>query len=90
MAQSEQYTSWRRTHRPPDAAAQSAVLHPGHVRCVRELAGQADLIATHNDTPDVLVWNMRTQPDRRADLVNAMSDDFVVDAADVLVWNVRM
>ena len=42
------------------------IIHPGEVNRIRELPQNSKIVATHTDSPDVLIWNTETQPDRHA------------------------
>ncbi|KAL1210617.1 WD-40 repeat-containing protein MSI5 [Cardamine amara subsp. amara] len=42
------------------------IIHPGEVNRIRELPLNSKIVATHTDSPDVLIWNTETQPDRHA------------------------
>eukprot|EP00897_Mesotaenium_endlicherianum_P003519 jgi/Mesen1/3195/ME000185S02336 len=44
-----------------------AINHPGEVNRIREMSEDKHIVATHTDSQDVLVWNTRTQPDRRGE-----------------------
>jgi histone-binding protein RBBP4 len=42
------------------------IIHPGEVNRIRELPQNSKIVATHTDSPDILIWNTETQPDRYA------------------------
>ncbi|CAN7070410.1 unnamed protein product [Brassica oleracea var. botrytis] len=42
------------------------IIHPGEVNRIRELPQNSKIVATHTDSPDVLIWDTETQPDRHA------------------------
>ncbi|XP_010433073.1 PREDICTED: WD-40 repeat-containing protein MSI5-like [Camelina sativa] len=42
------------------------IIHPGEVNRIRELPQNNKIVATHTDSPDVLIWDTETQPDRYA------------------------
>ncbi|VVA99685.1 unnamed protein product [Arabis nemorensis] len=41
-----------------------SIIHPGEVNRIRELPQNSKIVATHTDSPDVLIWDTETQPDR--------------------------
>ncbi|KAG0566457.1 hypothetical protein M758_7G060800 [Ceratodon purpureus] len=40
------------------------IIHPGEVNRIRELPQNSNILATHTDSPEVLIWNTKTQPNR--------------------------
>ncbi|CAA7027542.1 unnamed protein product [Microthlaspi erraticum] len=42
------------------------IIHPGEVNRIRELPQNSKIVATHTDSPAVLIWDTETQPDRDA------------------------
>ncbi|KAG7530311.1 WD40 repeat [Arabidopsis thaliana x Arabidopsis arenosa] len=42
------------------------IIHPGEVNRIRELPQNSKIVATHTDSPDVLIWDTEIQPDRYA------------------------
>ncbi|CAN8326514.1 unnamed protein product [Cochlearia groenlandica] len=52
--------------RSPSVKKYKTIIHPGEVNRIRELPQNSNIVATHPDSPDVLIWNTDTQPDRHA------------------------
>ncbi|XP_047327321.1 WD-40 repeat-containing protein MSI4-like [Impatiens glandulifera] len=42
------------------------IIHPGEVNRIRELPQNGNIVATHTDSPYVLIWNVLSQPNRQA------------------------
>ncbi|KAE8683191.1 WD-40 repeat-containing protein MSI4 [Hibiscus syriacus] len=42
------------------------LIHPGEVNRIRELPQKPKIVATHTDSPDVLIWDVEAQPNRHA------------------------
>ncbi|XP_039060029.1 WD-40 repeat-containing protein MSI4-like [Hibiscus syriacus] len=40
--------------------------HLGEVNRIRELPQDSKIVATHTDSPDVLIWDVEAQPNRHA------------------------
>ena len=40
------------------------IFHPGECNRIREIGPNPNLITTHTDSPNVLLWNVKTQPKR--------------------------
>ncbi|GKD80693.1 RNA-directed DNA polymerase, eukaryota, reverse transcriptase zinc-binding domain protein, partial [Tanacetum coccineum] len=41
------------------------IIHPGEVKWIRELPRKSKIVATHNDSPDVLIWDAEAQPNHK-------------------------
>ena len=41
------------------------IIHPGEVNKMREFQASPNLLVTHTDAPELLVWNTETQPHRK-------------------------
>ncbi|KAK4778431.1 hypothetical protein SAY86_005959 [Trapa natans] len=42
------------------------IIHPGEVNRIQELHLSPKIVATHTDSPDVLIWDVESQPNRHA------------------------
>ncbi|XP_047320454.1 WD-40 repeat-containing protein MSI4-like [Impatiens glandulifera] len=42
------------------------IIHPGEVNRIKELPQNRNIVATHTDGPNVLIWNVESQPNRQA------------------------
>ncbi|CAH9083908.1 unnamed protein product [Cuscuta europaea] len=40
------------------------IIHPGEVNRIRELPQNKNIVATHTDSPEVLIWDVEAQPHR--------------------------
>ncbi|KAL8503063.1 hypothetical protein ACS0TY_021980 [Phlomoides rotata] len=52
--------------RSPYVKKYKTILHPGEVNRIRELPQNKNIIATHTDCPEVLIWDVEAQPNRNA------------------------
>ncbi|CAK7352624.1 unnamed protein product [Dovyalis caffra] len=52
--------------RSPFVKKYKTIIHPGEVNRIRELPQNSKIVATHTDGPDVLIWDVETQPNRHA------------------------
>ncbi|KHN32689.1 WD-40 repeat-containing protein MSI4 [Glycine soja] len=52
--------------RSPFFKKYKTVLHPGEVNRIREFQQNSKIVATHTDCPEVLIWDVETQPNRHA------------------------
>ncbi|KAE8684992.1 WD-40 repeat-containing protein MSI4 [Hibiscus syriacus] len=59
--------------RPPFVKKYKTFIHPGEVNRIRELPQKSEIVATHTDSPDVLIWDVEAQPNRHAVLGAAHS-----------------
>ncbi|KAL9660156.1 hypothetical protein QQ045_024967 [Rhodiola kirilowii] len=50
----------------PFVRKQKTIIHPGEVNRIRELPLNNKIVATHTDSPKVLLWDLETQPNRHA------------------------
>ena len=55
------------------------VIHPGEVNKVLDVPQNPHVVVTHSDTPEVYVWDFKTQVDRSADVLNKESGASVPD-----------
>lgn len=52
--------------RSPYVKKYKTILHPGEVNRIRELPQNKNIVATHTDCPEVLIWDVEAQPNRHA------------------------
>ncbi|KAL4574097.1 hypothetical protein LXL04_020920 [Taraxacum kok-saghyz] len=52
--------------RSPFVKKFKTIIHPGEVSRIRELPQNSKIVATHTDSPDVLIWDVEAQPNRHA------------------------
>ncbi|PON50471.1 WD repeat containing protein [Parasponia andersonii] len=52
--------------RSPFVKKYKTIIHPGEVNRIRELPQNTKIVATHTDSPDVLIWDVEAQPNRHA------------------------
>nr|GEX06581.1 WD-40 repeat-containing protein MSI4-like [Tanacetum cinerariifolium] len=52
--------------RSPYVKKFKTIIHPGEVNRIRELPQNSNIVATHTDSPDVLIWDVESQPNRHA------------------------
>ncbi|MCL7033142.1 hypothetical protein MKW94_028786, partial [Papaver nudicaule] len=52
--------------RSPFVKKYKTIIHPGEVNRIRELPQNMKIVATHTDSPDVLIWDVDAQPNRHA------------------------
>ncbi|CAH1453561.1 unnamed protein product [Lactuca virosa] len=52
--------------RSPFVKKFKTIVHPGEVNRIRELPQNNKIVATHTDSPDVLIWDVEAQPNRHA------------------------
>ncbi|KAL8098883.1 hypothetical protein AgCh_031558 [Apium graveolens] len=51
----------------------AAAEHISEVNRIRELSQNSNILATHTDSPDVLIWDIESQPNRQANLASPAS-----------------
>ncbi|KAL2457338.1 WD-40 repeat-containing protein MSI4 [Abeliophyllum distichum] len=59
--------------RSPFVKKYKTIIHPGEVNRIRELPQNKNIVATHTDCPEVLIWDIEAQPNRNAVLGAAES-----------------
>ncbi|KAK3003042.1 hypothetical protein RJ639_018798 [Escallonia herrerae] len=59
--------------RSPFVKKYKTLIHPGEVNRIRELPQNKNIVATHTDCPEVLIWDIEAQPNRHAVLGAAES-----------------
>ncbi|KAL3532618.1 hypothetical protein ACH5RR_006139 [Cinchona calisaya] len=52
--------------RSPFVKKYKTIIHPGEVNRIRELPQNKNIVATHTDCPEVLIWDIEAQPNRHA------------------------
>ncbi|KAL0694122.1 hypothetical protein Bca4012_061302 [Brassica carinata] len=73
VAAAEHISQFNEEARSPFVKKFKTIIHPGEVNRIRELPQNSKIVATHTDSPDVLIWDVDTQPNRHAVLGAASS-----------------
>lgn len=73
VAAAEHISQFNEESRSPFVKKFKTILHPGEVNRIRELPQNSNIVATHTDSPDVLIWDIDSQPNRQATLGNPVS-----------------
>ncbi|CAN1293731.1 WD-40 repeat-containing protein MSI4 [Linum perenne] len=66
VAAAEHISQFNEEARSPFVKKYKTIIHPGEVNRIRELPQNSRIVATHTDSPDVLIWDVETQPNRHA------------------------
>ncbi|KAJ9692061.1 hypothetical protein PVL29_011245 [Vitis rotundifolia] len=66
VAAAEHIAQFNEEARSPFVKKFKTIIHPGEVNRIRELPQNSKIVATHTDSPDVLIWDVETQPNRHA------------------------
>ncbi|XP_039119538.1 WD-40 repeat-containing protein MSI4-like [Dioscorea cayenensis subsp. rotundata] len=66
IAAAEHISQFNEEARSPFVKKFKTIIHPGEVNRIRELPQNSRIVATHTDSPDVLIWDVETQPNRHA------------------------
>ncbi|CAN0901258.1 WD-40 repeat-containing protein MSI4 [Linum grandiflorum] len=66
VAAAEHISQFNEEARSPFVKKNKTIIHPGEVNRIRELPQNSRIVATHTDSPDVLIWDVETQPNRHA------------------------
>ncbi|KAF5726062.1 putative WD-repeat protein [Tripterygium wilfordii] len=66
VAAAEHISQFNEEARSPFVKKYKTIIHPGEVNRIRELPQNANIVATHTDSPDVLIWDVEAQPNRHA------------------------
>ncbi|CAI0627984.1 unnamed protein product [Linum tenue] len=66
VAAAEHISQFNEEARSPFVKKYKTIIHPGEVNRIRELPQNSRIVATHTDGPDVLIWDVETQPNRHA------------------------
>ncbi|KVH97951.1 WD-40 repeat-containing protein MSI4-like [Cynara cardunculus var. scolymus] len=64
VAAAEHISQFNEEARSPYVKKFKTIIHPGEVNRIRELPQNSNIIATHTDSPDVLIWDVEAQPNR--------------------------
>ncbi|XP_050218597.1 WD-40 repeat-containing protein MSI4-like [Mercurialis annua] len=66
VAAAEHIAQFNEEARSPFVKKYKTIIHPGEVNRIRELPQNSRIVATHTDSPDVLIWDVEAQPNRHA------------------------
>ncbi|XP_052182469.1 WD-40 repeat-containing protein MSI4-like [Diospyros lotus] len=66
VAAAEHISQFNEEARSPFVKKFKTIIHPGEVNRIRELPQSSKIVATHTDSPDVLIWDVEAQPNRHA------------------------
>ncbi|XP_050381128.1 WD-40 repeat-containing protein MSI4-like [Argentina anserina] len=66
VAAAEHISQFHEEARSPFVKKYKTIIHPGEVNRIRELPQNSKIVATHTDSPDVLIWDIEAQPNRHA------------------------
>lgn len=64
VAAADHISQFNEEARSPFVKKYKTLIHPGEVNRIRELPTKKHIIATHTDSPDVLIWDVEAQPTR--------------------------
>ncbi|KAL5577119.1 hypothetical protein UlMin_018818 [Ulmus minor] len=75
VAAAEHISQFNEEARSPFVKKYKTIIHPGEgcVNRIRELAQNSKIVGTHSDSPDVLIWDIKAQPNRHVVLGAASS-----------------
>ncbi|XP_024959239.1 WD-40 repeat-containing protein MSI4-like [Cynara cardunculus var. scolymus] len=73
VAAAEHISQFNEEARSPFVKKFRTIIHPGEVNRIRELPQNKNIVATHTDCPEVLIWDIEAQPNRYAVLGAAES-----------------
>ncbi|WOL09075.1 WD-40 repeat-containing protein MSI4-like isoform X1 [Canna indica] len=63
IATAEHISMFDEESQSPHVNRIKTIIHPGEVNKIRELPQNSKIVATHTDSPEVLVWDVDAQPD---------------------------
>ncbi|XP_047339182.1 WD-40 repeat-containing protein MSI4-like [Impatiens glandulifera] len=66
VAAAEHIAQFNEDSRSPFVKKFKTIIHPGEVNRIRELPQYNNIVATHTDCPEVLIWDVEAQPNRHA------------------------
>ncbi|KZV58799.1 hypothetical protein F511_18636 [Dorcoceras hygrometricum] len=98
VAAAEHISQFNEESRSPFVKKSKTIIHPGEVNRIRELPQNKNIVATHTDSPDVLIWDVERQPTRQPVLgVTASRPDllyfveFLMAGKDksVVLWSIH-
>ncbi|XP_015070445.1 WD-40 repeat-containing protein MSI4 [Solanum pennellii] len=79
VAAAQHISQFNEEARSPFVKKFKTIIHPGEVNRIRELPQDSKIVATHTDSPDVLIWDVESQPNRHATLgVNNSRPDLIL------------
>ncbi|KAK2368789.1 WD-40 repeat-containing protein MSI4 [Trifolium repens] len=64
VAAAEHIAQFNEEARSPFVKKHKTILHPGEVNRIRELPTNTNIVATHTDSPNVMIWSVESQPNR--------------------------
>ncbi|KAJ8756229.1 hypothetical protein K2173_024776 [Erythroxylum novogranatense] len=64
VAAAEHISQFNEEARSPFIKKFKTIIHPGEVNRIRELPQDNKIVATHTDSPEVLIWDVEAQPNR--------------------------
>ncbi|KAL9169712.1 hypothetical protein ABFS82_04G096600 [Erythranthe guttata] len=65
VAAAEHISQFNEESRSPFVKKYKTIIHPGEVNRIRELPQNSNIVATHTDSPDVLIWDVENQTNRQ-------------------------
>lgn len=65
VAAAEHIAQFNEESRSPFVKKSKTIIHPGEVNRIRELPQNSNIVATHTDSPDVLIWDVESQANRQ-------------------------
>ncbi|KAL0380500.1 UNVERIFIED_CONTAM: WD-40 repeat-containing protein MSI4 [Sesamum angustifolium] len=65
VAAAEHIAQFNEESRSPFVKKSKTIIHPGEVNRIRELPQNSNIVATHTDSPDVLIWDVESQSNRQ-------------------------
>ncbi|CAN4085037.1 unnamed protein product [Withania somnifera] len=66
VAAENHITNFNEEARSPFVKKYKTIIHPGEVNRIRELPQNKNIVATHTDGPEVLIWDIEAQPNKHA------------------------
>lgn len=66
VAAAEHIVQFSEETHSPFVRKYKTIIHPGEVNRIRELPQNNNIVATHSDCPEVLIWDVEAQPNRQA------------------------
>ncbi|KAF3328341.1 WD-repeat protein RBAP1 [Carex littledalei] len=60
----EDISQFNEEEQSPFVQRYKTLIHPGEVNRIRELPQKSTIVATHNNSPNVLLWDLEAQPNR--------------------------
>ncbi|KAL1335483.1 hypothetical protein HN51_064362 [Arachis hypogaea] len=66
VAAADHISQFNEEARSPFVKKYKTIIHPGEVNRIREMPQHSNIVATHTDSPNVLIWDVEAQPNRHA------------------------